>query len=227
MPCNHNKPGTNPKSERHAHLIYSDDQGATWHLGAVTDHPYGNERAPNRRAGRRQPDDQHAQLRTQLRWATAGRRSAATGGLTYEPAQVTTLIEPNNNGCQGSILRYSINSAGKANLLFSNPDHGSSRRNGSIKLSSNDGRSWSRTFKYVPDNDFYSAYSDLAVLANKKVGILFEHGHNNGKASISAASNSQRSPRRSKSPILVLHIKPIKRKIRLKNQKIADICIIY
>lgn len=38
VPCNHNKPGTNPKSERHAHLIYSDDQGATWHLGAVTDH---------------------------------------------------------------------------------------------------------------------------------------------------------------------------------------------
>ena len=29
--------------------------------------------------------------------------------------------------------------------------------------------------------DFYSAYSDLAVLANKKVGVLFEHGHNNGK----------------------------------------------
>lgn len=65
VPCNHNKPGTNPKSERHAHLIYSDDQGATWHLGAVTDHPYGNESTVVE-PGRRQPDDQHAQLRTQL-----------------------------------------------------------------------------------------------------------------------------------------------------------------
>ena len=179
MPCNHNKPGTNPKSERHAHLIYSDDQGATWHLGAVTDHPYGNESTVVELGDGSLMTNMRNYEPNSLgyRWQAVSR----DGGLTYEPAQVTTLIEPNNNGCQGSILRYSINSAGEANLLFSNPDHGSSRRNGSIKLSSNDGRSWSRTFKYVPDNDFYSAYSDLAVLANKKVGILFEHGHNNGK----------------------------------------------
>lgn len=226
MPCNHNKPGTNPKSERHAHLIYSDDQGATWHLGAVTDHPYGNESTVVELGDGSLMTNMRNYEPNSLgyRWQAVSR----DGGLTYEPAQVTTLIEPNNNGCQGSILRYSINSAGKANLLFSNPDHGSSRRNGSIKLSSNDGRSWSRTFKYVPDNDFYSAYSDLAVLANKKVGVLFlSTDTTTAKASISAASNSQRSPRRSKSPILVLHIKPIKRKIRLKNQKIANICIIY
>ncbi|WP_288489354.1 sialidase family protein [Alistipes finegoldii] len=179
VPCNHNKPGTNPKSERHAHLIYSDDQGATWHLGAVTDHPYGNESTVVELGDGSLMTNMRNYEPNSLgyRWQAVSR----DGGLTYEPAQVTTLIEPNNNGCQGSILRYSINSAGKANLLFSNPDHGSSRRNGSIKLSSNDGRSWSRTFKYVPDNDFYSAYSDLAVLANKKVGVLFEHGHNNGK----------------------------------------------
>ena len=179
VPCNHNKPGTNPKSERHAHLIYSDDQGATWHLGAVTDHPYGNESTVVELGDGSLMTNMRNYEPNSLgyRWQAVSR----DGGLTYEPAQVTTLIEPNNNGCQGSILRYSINSAGKANLLFSNPDHGSSRRYGSIKLSSNDGRSWSRTFKYVPDNDFYSAYSDLAVLANKKVGVLFEHGHNNGK----------------------------------------------
>lgn len=179
VPCNHNKPGTDPKSERHAHLIYSDDQGETWHVGAITDHPYGNEST----VAELGDGSLMANMRNYepnslgYRWQAVSR----DGGLTYEAAQVTTLIEPNNNGCQGSLLRYSINSAGKANLLFSNPNHESSRRNGCIKLSSNDGRSWSRTFKYVPDNDFYSSYSDLAVLANKKVGVLFEHGRNNEK----------------------------------------------
>lgn len=179
VPCNHNKPGTNPKSERHAHLIYSDDQGETWHLGAITDHPYGNESTVVELGdGSLMSNMRNYEPNTLgYRWQAISR----DGGVTFEPAQVTTLIEPNNNGCQGSILRYSINSAGKANLLFSNPNHESSRRNGCIKLSSNDGRTWSRTFKYVPDDDFYSSYSDLAVLANRKVGVLFEHGRNNVK----------------------------------------------
>lgn len=179
VPCNHNKPGTDPNNERHAHLIYSDDNGQTWHVGAVTRHPYGNESTVAELGD--------GSLMTNMRNyepGTLGYRWSAVsrdGGLTYASEQVTTLIEPANNGCQGSLLRYSVNSAGQAVLLFSNPAHASSRRNGSIRLSANDGRTWSHTFKYVPDNDFYSAYSDLAVLANKKVGVLFEHGRNNEK----------------------------------------------
>lgn len=179
VPCNHNKPGTDPRTERHAHLIYSDDGGQTWHLGAVTDHAYGNESTVAELGDGSLLSNMRNYEPNSLgyRWQAVSR----DGGLTFEPAQVTTLIEPNNNGCQGSILRHSINSAGKANLLFSNPNHESSRRNGCIRLSSNDGRSWSRQFKYVPDNDFYSAYSDLTLLANKKVGVVFEHGRNNEK----------------------------------------------
>lgn len=111
VPCNHNKPGTNPKSERHAHLIYSDDQGATWHLGAVTDHPYGNESTVVELGDGSLMTNMRNYEPNSLgyRWQAVSR----DGGLTYEPAQVTTLIEPNNNGCQGSILRYSINSAAR------------------------------------------------------------------------------------------------------------------
>ena len=101
------------------------------------------------------------------------------GGKTFKPSQETTLIEPINNGCQGSILRYSINSQNSANLLFANPNHNSSRRNGTIKFSSNDGKNWTRTFMYVPANT-YTSYSDLTVLNNQKVGILYERGFKNG-----------------------------------------------
>lgn len=179
VPCNHNRPGGDPRTERHAHLIYSDDNGASWHVGAVTDHPYGNESTVVELGD--------GSLMTNMRNYEPGslgyRWSAVSrdGGLSFYSAQVTPLVEPANNGCQGSLLRYSINSAGQATLLFSNPNHASSRRNGCIRLSTNDGKTWSRTFKYVPDNDFYSAYSDLTVLADGKVGVLFEHGRNNEK----------------------------------------------
>jgi sialidase-1 len=103
---------------------------------------------------------------------------SSDGGESFAPATETTLIEPINNGCQGSLLRYSINSQGAANLLFANPNHGSSRRNGTIKLSTNDGKNWTRTFMYVPENT-YTSYSDLVALPDARVGVLYERGRNN------------------------------------------------
>ena len=104
VPCNHNNPGTDPKSERHSHLIYSDDQGETWHLGAITDHPYGNESTVVELGDGSLMTNMRNYEPNSLgyRWQAISR----DGGITYEPAQITTLIEPNTNGSQGSIPRY-------------------------------------------------------------------------------------------------------------------------
>lgn len=171
VPCNHNK-GNN----RYSHVIYSDDQGGNWKLGGIGDYTQGNESTVVELGnGDLMLNMRNMDMEKNYRMQAISK----DGGKTFQPSQETTLIEPINNGCQGSILRYSINSQNSANLLFANPNHDSSRRNGTIKFSSNDGKSWTRTFMYVPANT-YTSYSDLTVLNNQKVGILYERGFKNG-----------------------------------------------
>jgi sialidase-1 len=173
VPCNHNKPGPT----RFGHVIYSDDQGETWHRGGIADSQYGGESTVAELG--------NGDLMLGMRNMDASKnvRLSATssdGGVTFQPTVETPLIEPVNNGCQGSLLRYSINSQGASNLLFANPNHESSRRNGTIRLSTNDGRNWTRTFMYVPANT-YTSYSDLAVLSDGRIGVLYERGFQNSE----------------------------------------------
>lgn len=170
VPCNHNK-GKN----RYSHIIYSDDQGQNWNLGGIADYIQGNESTIVELGN----GDLMLNMRNMdLEKNTRMQAISTDGGKTFQPSQETALIEPINNGCQGSLLRYSINSQGAANLLFANPNHASSRRNGTIKFSSNDGKNWTRTFMYVPENT-YTSYSDITVLGNQKIGILYERGFKN------------------------------------------------
>lgn len=51
-----------------------------------------------------------------------------------------------------------------------------SRRNGTIRLSTDNGLTWTRRLQYVPDNT-YTSYSDIAVLSRNRIAVVYESGY--------------------------------------------------
>jgi hypothetical protein len=64
----------------------------------------------------------------------------------------------------------------QAMLLFANPADPLHRTNGRLRLSKDNGRSWSRGFGYGQGPGSFSGYSDLARFSNGDVGLLVESG---------------------------------------------------
>lgn len=175
----------------HAHrpsvtsTIYSDDHGKTWQRGeiAIPDKPpyrYPNETVAvqltngNVLLNARSESDTHRRIQTNS-------KDGATGWS--RPAFNDQLLEPI---CMGSIIRYSRKPDNDRNrILFANP-HNLDRRDGkakegvsrdrqnlSIKLSYDECKTWTVNKALEPG---YSAYSDLAVLADGTILCFYERG---------------------------------------------------
>ena len=99
------------------------------------------------------------------------------GGATFSQVWLeTALIEP--RGCQGSLLFHSLDSmTGKGNIVFSNPANATIRADGTLKLSEDDGRTWTKSLRYArkPAPNF-TGYSDIAAMPDGSVGVLYERG---------------------------------------------------
>ena len=94
------------------------------------------------------------------------------GGLTWKEQRFDeTLIEPI---CQAAIHRHAWSGhTNRSVILFSNPASTSRRVNMTVRATFDEGRTWpvSRVLNPGP-----SAYSDLAVLANRQIACLYEDG---------------------------------------------------
>ncbi len=91
----------------------------------------------------------------------------------------TSRPEPNliDPGCNASIIRYtSIKDGFKKNrLLFANANHKKKRKNMTIRLSYDEGKTWTNGKTIYKGS---SAYSSLTILANGDIGLFFEKdGH--------------------------------------------------
>jgi sialidase-1 len=168
IPCDH-RVGVDKKSgdDMYSHVIYSDDHGKTWQLGGVTAAKM-NECAVVELAD--------GSLMLNMRsYRGKGQRAVAIskdGGLTWsEPLDDATLVEP---VCQASFirLRQPTNATGGA-LLVSNPATAKERRQLTVRLSEDEGKTWkaSRLLHEGP-----AAYSCLAALSDGAIGCLFENG---------------------------------------------------
>lgn len=91
-------------------------------------------------------------------------------GKSWESRPVRELTDPGNNG---SIIRYSSLSNGddKNRLLFSNCNSPDSRENLTVRISYDEGQTWSAG-KTIYAGE--AAYSDMTVLENGEIGIFFE-----------------------------------------------------
>lgn len=171
VPCNHGVYEERPAGT-HSHVIYSDDQGATWHIGGSP--LVGNESTIveldngdlmlNMR-GPRDPD------RVEKYGAARLVAVSHDGGLTFdEPYYEKGLIEP---VCNASIIDYSPGGKNTGKILFSNPETRNKRRNLTIRMSRDLGKTWERVYNVTEGP---TAYSDLVVLENGDVGCLYESG---------------------------------------------------
>ncbi|MBE9668409.1 sialidase family protein [Mucilaginibacter boryungensis] len=163
VPVNHVEAAS---AKNFAHIIYSDDHGATWKLGNNTPQDKTNETTVAELSGgnlmlnMRNSDRAHKTRLTSV---------SADGGETWGDVQTdTTLIEPI---CQGSLLNYAI-SKKRTVLLFINPASKTTRSNVTLRASFDDGKTWTNSVVVYPGP---SAYSDIAVY-KKQVACLYEAG---------------------------------------------------
>ena len=94
-------------------------------------------------------------------------------GRTWQTRAEHGLVDPS---CNAAIVRYSLASGGRGRnrLLFSNANARNGRRNLALRISYDEGETWSDG-KVVDPGD--AAYSDMAVCADGTIGILYEPGH--------------------------------------------------
>lgn len=171
VPCNHGNFG----AMTHSHVIYSDDGGENWAIGGSP--MLGNEATACEISGGRimlNMRDTRARkdLSEPYRWVAVSR----DGGESFGPAcKDKALPEP---VCQGSI----ISGKGGKKVYFSNPANTSRRKNMTVKFSRNAGKTWVKACELPGE---FAAYSDLCLLPDGRVAVLYETGENTAYDTIS------------------------------------------
>lgn len=165
IPCDHRVGSVSDRrASTRSHIIYSDDHGASWRIGGVTDFRM-NECAVVERADGR--------LVLNMR-SNRGKNQRAEsfsddGGLTFTPPRdQPTLIEP---VCQASLIR--LRKSGDNVFAFSNPAS-RNRERLTVRLSPDGGETWPRSLVLFAGS---AAYSSMTELSNGDIGVLFERSN--------------------------------------------------
>ena len=157
----------------HARVIYSDDGGSSWQMGAAVDIHSNESQVVELQDGR---------LMLNMRQAMGeGCRAVAVsnnGGAGWGPVRYDRQL--NETPCQASILRHSLAAAdGKNMLLFANPDNAgqafgaTDRTRMTVRISFDEGLSWP-VKKLIHAGP--SSYSGLVRFPDGDVGLVFEGG---------------------------------------------------
>jgi len=137
--------------------IFSDDAGKTWHASEIAV-PCTDEFVNPNETVAIQLDDGRVMLNVRNE-SKARRRIVVTSpdGATNwsEPVFQEDIVDP---VCMAGLTRYAHD--GKNLLLFSNPDTLQGRRNVSVRISEDEGKTWQVARSVEPG---YSAYSDINV----------------------------------------------------------------
>ena len=177
VPARHREDIGGGKLRSFAHTFFSDDHGATWKLGGnigintsecqLTELANGDVMVMSRNESTEDAPDN-------LRHLTAISRD---GGETWGPVRrAEELITPR---CHGPVERFTLASQqGKNRLLFSSPaspfrqkEHPYGRYNLTIRLSYDEGATWTAGKTIWPHP---SSYSDIVVLDDMTVGFVYE-----------------------------------------------------
>jgi len=102
-------------------------------------------------------------------------------GKTWETWPEPMLIDP---GCNASFIRYTSIEDGydKNRLLFANAKMGKDRKNMTVRLSYDEGKTWTEGKTIYPGG---SAYSSLSILKNGDIALFFEKDNHKENAFVS------------------------------------------
>lgn len=164
VPCDHRVQGVpDKKASSRSHVIFSDDNGQTWQIGGASA-THMNECA----LAELSDGTLLLNMRSFRGKARRGIATSKDGGMTWSPVEDdATLIEP---VCQASLLRYAW-SKDKNVLVFANPADTKARKNMTVRLSYDDGRTWPISKTVWPGS---AIYSSLARLPDGNIGLLYE-----------------------------------------------------
>ncbi|MCC6680605.1 MAG: exo-alpha-sialidase [Phycisphaeraceae bacterium] len=159
--------------------FYSDDQGSTWNRGGLAV-PYGSEAQLVELSGgrvmvnARDADNSHGPDNFKRRIAVS-----SNGGQTWPQSWLDPYLE--DPQVHASIARYQYQ--GQDLLLFVNPkssvrtpEHPYGRVNLSVQVSMDEGQTWPIARTIYP---YAASYSDIAVLNDGTIGVVYERGPNN------------------------------------------------
>ncbi len=160
--------------------IYSDDHGKTWQTG-------GSVQVGTGEGCLAELSDGTIYFNSRAYFLDGKRRIAwsCDGGETFGDFAVDdTLIEPTGGGCNAGMVGFPKKlSLGKDLILFSNPIR-HERKNLTVHLSRNGGRTWpvSKVIHKGP-----AAYSSMAISENGTIFVLYENGEKHPYEKISIA----------------------------------------
>ena len=145
------------------HVFGSDDHGKNWKLYDVPIKPANESKIVELHDGR---------------WMINSRANnkgvryvhiSNDEGKTWETRADKTLIDPS---CNASIIQYDFKKKKKGTpLIFSNANSGEKRENMTVRISFDNGKTWSSGRTIYKGG---SAYSTLTVLNNGDIGLCFE-----------------------------------------------------
>jgi sialidase-1 len=155
-----------------SHVFYSDDHGKSWQLGGtVADHTDECQVA--------ELHDGRLMINMRNYWERdggdtdlGGKRAVSIsedGGETWQALTYdSALVEPI---CQASLIKHSSDTFRQAPLIFANPASTTNRRQLTVRVSQDNGKTWP-VARLIHKGD--AAYCCLAVLPDRSVGCLYE-----------------------------------------------------
>lgn len=167
IPGNHALAGS---GVHRSHLVFSEDHGRTWQLGAVAGDGTNESQVVELGDGRLLHNMRNHPPKPEVNHRVVA--TSTDGGRTLSPMRVdTTLIEP---PAQASILSVPGEQAGRNWIVFSNP--ASARRERmTVRISDDDAVTWRWSRVVSPGHSAYSCLADLGG----DIGLLYERGTRN------------------------------------------------
>lgn len=151
-----------PARNLNNHAVYSDDGGRTWHVSDLAFEGGDEAKVVELTDGR--------VLMSVRRSGKRGYNISEDGGATW--GEQGLWPEINTNACNGDMIRYSATDEGGAyDLLLHSIPNDRARRNVSIFLSPDEGRTWVMPKTICP---YESVYSSLTVLPDGTIGAYIE-----------------------------------------------------
>jgi sialidase-1 len=160
----------------HSTIVYSQDGGETWHVGAGAKPNTTEAQVVQLADGNlmlNMRDDRNRQIKDE----TNGRAVAVSDDLgetwTIHSSSNSALPEPN---CMASLIAADVEMNGQKQqvLFFSNPNDKGARINMSIKASLDQGHTWPEANQVLLNETQGFGYSCMTMVDENTVGILYE-----------------------------------------------------
>jgi sialidase-1 len=169
--------GRDATGKAFSNLTYSKDGGKTWECSNPATEESTTENMAVELSDGTVMLNMRSNANTKDTSSTNGRAVSVTKDLgknwKIHPTNHGGLIEPT---CMASIIRHDFSHGGKKKsvLLFSNPDSKVLRHRMTIKISEDDGMTWSKDRKILLDEMKSRGYSCLTSIDENTIGIVYE-----------------------------------------------------